>query len=339
MSWKKFTKSAKKAGKSVVDTGKKTVDDTKKAADDAAKAAADAAKAAADAAASAKAAAEKAAKDAVDTAVAEMNQVIGSSLAWFENSANGFSQAAQNLANDAQKELNRIGDLAQALLDKIFLAALEALVDQVFADFKDFIDETLDILEDLAKDAAATASLTTQLGSVTTTKALTNALKETFVGFSRASMGILAHAALSDVTGFKSVSYGVYGSAAGANRGMGADGGLAARSGALVDAVAFKRAATAVEMALFAGYAVSAGTSSGVSTGIEVASWRDPPANLAGKFVGVALTLTKGISASVQFFFAADLSKFLGINIALAANSDAGVDFDVFTGETFTYVF
>ncbi len=339
MSWKKFSKSAKKTGKGVVDGGKKAIDDAKKVADDAKKVADDAAKAAADAAASAKAAAEKAAKDAVDSTVAEMNQVIGSSLAWFEKSANGFSQTAQKLANDAKKELDRVGDLAQALLDKLFLAALEALVDQVFADFKDFIDETLDILEALANDTAATASLTKQLGDVTTTKALTNALKETFVAFSRASMGILAHAALSDVTGFKSVSYGVYGSAAGANRGLGADGGLAARSGQLVDAVAFKRAATSVEMALFAGYAVSTGTSSGVSAGIEVASWRDPPANLAGKFIGVALTLTKGVSASIQFFFAADLSKFLGINIALSANSDVGVDFDVFTGETFTYVF
>jgi hypothetical protein len=328
MSWNKFTKGAKKAGKSVVDTGKKTVDDTKKVADDAGKLATDSA-----------GAAEKAAKDTVDSAVAEMNKVIGTSLDWFEGSATGFSSAAQKLANDAQKELQRIGDLAQAILDKVFLAALEALVDRVFDDFEEFIDETLDILEDLGKDAAAATQLATELGRLVSPRDLTNAVKEMFVGYTRITPGVLAHAVLSDVTGFKSVSYGVFGSVAGANRGLGADGGLAAQSSQLVDAVAFKRGAPTVNMAVYAGYAVSTGTSDGVSMGVEAASWRDPPSNLAGQFVGVAITLKKVIGASIQFFFAADLSKFLGVNIALSASPDAGVDFDVFTGETVTYLF
>lgn len=339
MSWKKFTKGAKKAGKSVVDTGKKTVDDAKKAADDAKKVADDAVKDAADAADAAKRAVEKSARDAVDSTVAEMNKVIGTSLDWFAGSANGFSAAAQALAADARRELNRVGDLALAILDKVFLAALEALVDRVFDDLEAFIAETLDILEDLGKDAAATAQLAAELGRINSTRALTDAFKEVFVGYTRVTPGILAHTVLADVTGFKSVSYGVFGAIAGANQGLGADGGLAAQSRQLAESVAFKRGARTVNMAIYAGYARSVGSSDGVSTGIEAASWRDPPSNLAGPFVGAAITLKKGLAASIQFFFAADLSKFLGVNIALSATTDAGVDFDVFTGETVTYLF
>ncbi|HLT40570.1 MAG TPA: hypothetical protein VK034_30040 [Enhygromyxa sp.] len=336
MGWKKFTKSAKKtankATKDVSDTGKKAVDDAKKVADDAAKAAADEAEKAAKVA-------EKAAKDTYDSAVSEMNQVIGTSLDWFEKSANGFSDAAEKLAADAQKELNRIGDLAQAILDQIFLAALEALVDQIFDDFEEFIDESFDILEDFAKDTAAAAQLAKQLGGIVSTKDLTNALKEAFVNGTRPFPGYLAHAVLSDVTGFKSVSYGVFGSIAGAGRGLGADGGLAAASGQLSEAYALKRKPTEVDMALFAGYAVSTGTSDGVGGGLEIASWRDKPSNLAGKFVGVSITVESILGGAIQFFFANDLSKFLGINLALSASPDGGVEFDVFTGETVTYLF
>lgn len=343
MSWKKFTKSTKKtvnqATKATSDATSKTVSDAKKAADDAAKAAADEAAKAARLAEEAKQVTEKAAKDTYDSAISEMNQVIGSSLDWFESSANGFSDAAQKLAADAQKELARIGDLAQALLDKIFLAALEALVDQVFDDFEEFIDESFDILEDFAKDTAAAASLAKQLGSIVSTKDLTNALKEAFVAGTRPFPGYLAHSVLSDVTGFKSVSYGVFGGIAGAGRGLGADGGIAAASGQLAEAYAFQRKPTDVDMALYAGYAISTGTSDGVSGGLEIASWRDKPSNLAGKFIGVSITVESILGGAIQIFFAHDLSKFLGLNLALSASPDGGVEFDVFTGETFAYLF
>ncbi|HEY8379004.1 MAG TPA: hypothetical protein VIK91_21075 [Nannocystis sp.] len=334
MGWKKFVKGAKKAAKSVSDGGKKLVEDSKKTVDDAAKDVADGA-------GQVSKQVQKAAKTVIDETAEQMNAAIGTSLDWLKSSANGFSQEAAKLAADAQKELNRIGDLAKALVDQIFLAALEALVDQLFDDFEDFIDETVEILEELSKTPDAAVKLADQLARLTKRADLTDEVKLAFVNLTRVVPGFIPHAVLSDLTGFKSVSYGVFGSRAKPGQSLGADGGLAAASGALSKAYAFQIPEKDVPMAVYAGYARSKTTSGSTDLGggLEAASWRDAPNNLAGKFLGAAVTVKSLGNASIQFFFSTDLTKFLGINIAFGTGEATESVLEVFTGETVTYLF
>lgn len=246
---------------------------------------------------------------------------------WMVDSAEGLSKEAQQLADDCIKVLEEIGDLALAILNDVFLAALEAFVDQILKDYTNAIDATVTAVKALIEDPSAALEIIDVIEALIADPK--DESKNLFVDATRLST-MPSYVAAAEASGFKSVSAGIQVSAGE----TGGASGVAADSDHLDKAYAGSRDGEDVDMAIYAGVGVSRGTASGGggSAGVELGAWRDKPRNLAGACLGVSVGASYEVGLSVELYISTDITSFLGFNVV--PQTGTSVDFNVIEGRT-----
>lgn len=275
----------------------------------------------------------KSVKKATKTAVKATTNIANDAIdfvedttQWMVDTTTGLSKEAEKLAHDCMKELERIGDLALALLDDLFMAALEAFVDQILRDYVDTIDAAVSTIAWLAENPEQALDIA---GAIETLlEDPVGSGKQAWVEGTR--MGTIPEAvSAADRYGFKSVSMGVQGS----DGSYGGASGVAANSADLDAAYANKHPAEQVNMGIYVGIGQTiASTSAAPGAGVEFGAWRDQPKDMAGDSLGVSLGLSYKVGVKVEVYVSTDITKFLGFN--LVPQTGTSVELSVSEGTT-----